>query len=122
MPGYTRLSCGLAVLALLLAQGCATTPSGRGATTGGVLGAGLGAIIGHQSGHQGEGAVIGAVLGAMTGAIAGDQVEKERTRHSVPVAVQRSSQPEARGHYEVHVLRSPSGERYEERVWVPDHK
>jgi hypothetical protein len=35
--------------------------------------------------------------------------------------VQHRVEPAPRGHYEMHVMTSPSGERYEEKVWVPHH-
>ncbi len=108
----------LAILSLLaattLAAGCNTTPTQDGAVVGGLLGAGAGAIIGNQSGHAGEGALIGAGAGALTGAIVGDQVDERRQR--------RNQAPPTRtqnGHYDVRIVRTPSGETYEERVWVP---
>lgn len=115
----------LSILALAaVASGCNTTPVQDGAILGGALGAGAGAIIGHQSGHQGEGALIGAGLGALTGAIAGDQVDEARNgnypqnRHTHP---QPSAAPvrTQQGHYDIRIVRTPSGETYEERVWVP---
>lgn len=108
----------------LLAAGCNTTPTQDGAILGGALGAGLGAIVGHQSGHQGEGALIGAGAGALTGAIIGDQVDEERHR-TYPQNRNTQAQPTAQpqrtqqGHYDIRIVRTPSGETYEERVWVP---
>jgi len=100
----------------ILGSACNTTPVQEGAVIGGMLGAATGAIVGHQSGKQGEGALIGAGLGALAGALVGDQVaEAGRGTHST---VPSASNPSC-GHYETRVLRSPSGERYEERVWVP---
>jgi len=101
-------------------SGCATTPVQQGAWTGGALGAGLGSIIGNQSGDAGEGALIGAGVGALTGALIADDNQYREPRYrapsrrvySVPVP------PRPRGHYETRVMRGPSGERYEERVWV----
>ena len=108
----------------LFAAGCNTTPTQDGAVLGGALGAGLGAIVGHQSGHQGEGALIGAAAGALTGAIVGDQVDEARNRtypqnqhtHPQPTAQPARTQ---QGHYDIRIVRTPSGETYEERVWVP---
>jgi uncharacterized protein YcfJ len=104
------------VAATLVASGCNTTPTQDGAVLGGALGAGAGAIIGNQSGHAGEGALIGAAAGALTGAIVGDQVDERRQRRyprqAAPVRTQK-------GHYDVRIVRTPSGETYEERVWVP---
>lgn len=104
------------VAVVLIAAGCNTTPTQDGAVVGGALGAGAGAIIGNQSGHTGEGALIGAAAGALTGAIVGDQVDERRQRryrqNPAPVRTQN-------GHYDVRIVRTPSGETYEERVWVP---
>lgn len=97
-----------------LIAGCNTTPTQDGAVVGGVLGAGAGAIIGNQSGHAGGGALIGAGAGALTGAIVGDQVDERRQRRnqSPPVRTQK-------GHYDIRIVKTPSGETYEEKVWVP---
>jgi uncharacterized protein YcfJ len=105
------------VSAGVLLAGCNTTPVQDGAVVGGALGAGLGAIVGHQSGRAGEGALIGAGAGALTGALVGDQYHKTPTTTYRKVPVQR--QVVARGHYETRLVRTPSGETYEERVWVP---
>ncbi len=120
---------GIGLMAVALVSGCQTTPTQQGAVLGGALGAGLGTIIGHQSGQQLEGALIGAGAGAVAGALIGDQVDERRspapqTAYVVeqrPVvreyrAVER--QP-VRGHYETRIVKSPGGETYEERVWVP---
>lgn len=121
MRKWTMLA--LAPVALILA-GCNTTPVQDGAILGGALGAGTGAIVGHQSGRQGEGALIGAGLGAITGAIVGDQVDQNRRGH-YPQARQAHPKPSAgaprteKGHYDIRIVRTPSGETYEERVWVP---
>jgi len=109
---------------MILASGCNTTPTQDGALLGGALGAGLGAVVGHQSGHQGEGALIGAGVGALSGAIIGDQVDQDRhrtypqNRHTHP---QPTTQPTRtqNGHYDIRIVHTPSGETYEERVWVP---
>lgn len=103
---------GIAASALVL-MGCQTRAQ-EGALVGGGLGAGAGAIIGSTSGHAGGGALIGGAVGAVSGAIIGDQVDR-RNRNQVPSPPQN-----VRGHYENRVVRSPSGETHEERVWVPD--
>ena len=114
--------CALAMVVGL--SGCETTPVADGAVIGTALGAGLGAIVGHQSGRQGEGALIGAGIGALGGAIAGNEVEarREGRYHRQPQPVQQApaSQPASTGRYETRIVRTPSGETYEERVWVPD--
>ena len=100
--------------------GCETTPVQQGALMGGALGAGAGAIIGNQvHGQGGSGALIGAAAGALTGAIVGDQVERSRHQAAV-VHAAPSPAPTVTGHYENRIVRTPSGETYEERVWVPD--
>ncbi len=106
----------LVVVAATLGLGCETTSTQEGAVVGGMLGAGTGAIIGHQTGHQGEGALIGAAAGALTGALIGDQVDREPGQ--APAV--RATRTVQRGHYETRVVTSPSGETYEERVWVHD--
>jgi len=123
---------GLAATALLLAVsivGCETTPTQDGAVVGGVLGAGAGAIIGNQSGNAGTGALIGAGAGALTGALVGDQVDEKRKRNAekaaataapAPAPAPAASEKVESGHYETRIVKSPSGETYEERVWVPD--
>lgn len=117
---------GLVLLGVTLA-GCETTSVQEGAVAGGLLGAGAGAIIGHQSGHKGNGALIGAAAGALTGALIGDQVDQRAKRGQVApapapthVAAPSYTQPAQTGHYENRVVRTPAGESYEERVWVPD--
>lgn len=122
----------LIILALTTAlvtsfAGCNTTPVQDGTVVGGLLGAGTGAILGHQVGKQGEGALIGAGIGALTGALVGDQVDKAgRQPAPAPIAAAppstayRSSAAPATGHYETRLVRTPSGETYEERVWVYD--
>jgi uncharacterized membrane protein YebE (DUF533 family) len=116
-------------LLLTLVVGCQTTPVQQGALMGGALGAGAGAIIGNQShGRGGEGALIGAGVGALTGALVGDQVDKAR-REGAASAQPAPAPPPApapapvaaqRGHYENRIVKTASGETYEERVWVPD--
>jgi hypothetical protein len=100
-----------------------------GTVVGGALGAGTGAILGHQVGKQGEGALIGAGIGALTGALVGDQIDKAGQRQATapppaPLPPQSSAYqsigPVRSGHYETRLVRTPSGETYEERVWVYD--
>lgn len=114
----------IVVLALIamLGAGCATASKGEGAALGGLLGAGLGAIVGNQSGHQGEGALIGAAAGAITGTAIASGNERAGARYT-----EKRSRPShtprtvtVRGHYEHRIVRAPSGETYEERVWVED--
>lgn len=116
----------LAIGVLALGVGCNTTPTQDGALLGGALGAGLGAIVGNQSGHGGEGALVGAGAGALIGAIAGDQVEQaQRREHAYHHQYRPAPAPApsgdrvVRGHYETRIVESPTGEVYEERVWVP---
>lgn len=129
------------VLVAIVLPGCATTHTGQdGAVIGGLLGATAGAIIGNQSGDAGEGALIGAGIGAITGGIIGDSQENTRYnrpyntteevvyRRPAPVVYEvrtvrtvRQSTPQRRaGHYETRLVRGPSGETYEERVWIYD--
>ncbi len=114
-------------LASMCLLGCSTTPAQDGAVLGGALGAGLGAIVGHQSGHQGEGALIGAGAGALIGAIMGDSTESRHSGHAPNNAYAGNhsdtrrmydSATPSEGHYESRVVTTPSGERYEERVWI----
>lgn len=117
---------GVALLGALLMAGCNTTPVQDGAILGGALGAGAGAVIGHQSGRQGEGALIGAGVGALTGALVGDQVDRSRRNNTVyhappPASAVRPIATPQRGRYETRLVRAPSGEVYEERVWVPQY-
>jgi outer membrane lipoprotein SlyB len=105
------------ILAAAFLAACETTPTQQGALWGGALGAGAGAIIGNQvHGHSGEGALIGAAAGALTGALVGDQVDQARRQGPPPAAPVRT----VRGHYENRIVRTPTGETYEERVWVQD--
>lgn len=119
------VSSTLAISSVIALAGCETSPRTDGALLGGALGAGLGAIIGHQSGHQGEGALIGAGAGALIGAIGGDQVEQSRRRTGYysqrPPAYQSAPPPSGPGHWELRQRQSPSGETYEERIWVPHY-
>lgn len=119
----------LATLALVgglavLSTGC-QTPA-EGAVYGGLLGAGTGALIGENSHHHaGQGALIGGAVGALSGAVVGNEVQKRREAQQRYSAVPPPPPPAAapapqRGHYETRLVRSPSGETYEERVWVPD--
>jgi len=119
-----------ALLVTAALAGCNTTPTQEGAVVGGALGAGLGAVIGNQShGRSGEGALIGAGVGALTGALVGDHIDDKRqgVRRVETVEYQTAPQPAAqpapveevqRGHYETRIVETPSGERYEERIWV----
>jgi uncharacterized protein YcfJ len=119
----TALPATFVAFTLIVGAGCNTTPVQDGMLLGGALGAGAGAIVGHQSGQQGEGALIGAGVGALAGALVGDQVGRGRTR-TVAVASRPVAQAPARsgaGHYEIRVVKGVSGERYEERVWVPHY-
>ena len=112
-----RILCYTVVLigATGLCVGCTTTQDG--AVAGGLIGAGLGAIIGNQSGHAGEGALIGAGAGAGIGAIVGNEVG--HSRHQRVYNDSRPAPPRQRGHYENRIVTTPSGEKYEERVWIP---
>ena len=124
------IAVAVTAIGLALATGCNTTPVQDGAVVGGALGAGTGAILGHQVGKQGEGALIGAGIGALTGALVGDQIDKAGQRQAAapPPAplpppqgtAYRSTGPTRSGHYETRLVRTPSGETYEERVWVYD--
>ncbi len=117
---------------LLAMPACRTTPTQDGAMAGAAVGAGAGAIIGHQSGKQGEGALIGAGIGAITGALIGDRVDERRDRRTAeprrvepapaPAPAPATTERREEGHYETRVVVSESGERYEERVWVPHNR
>jgi hypothetical protein len=116
------------IAALILAAGftgCTTTTGQNGGVVGGLMGAGLGAIIGHQSGDAGEGALIGAAAGAIAGGLAGDAIHKNRYTRTHEVRYVQTPPPppppptRSPGHWESRVVRSPSGELYEERVWIP---
>lgn len=104
------------LVVVALTSGCATTKDSS--ILGGALGAGLGAIVGNQSGHQGEGALVGAGAGALAGALLGHAIENAKTntrpRHTA------ADIPVERGHYVTRIVKTPSGETYEERVWVPE--
>ena len=122
---------GILPIALL---GCETTPVQQGALLGGAAGAGLGAIIGNQDGgHGGEGALIGAGAGALAGALIGDQVAQppRQTYQAAPQQqvyapppppppVSNHAVSSGRGHYENRIVRTPSGESYEQRIWIAD--
>jgi hypothetical protein len=107
------------LLACLTLMGCATTPVQQGALGLGAVGAGAGAIIGSTTGHAGEGALIGAGVGALTGALVGDAIE-----HSTPppqpvyYAPGPPPSPPVVGYWQTRVVTGPTGERYEQRVWV----
>ena len=125
MRGNTKLGIlSIAAVAVTLV-GCQTTPTQQGALTGALVGAGAGAIVGNQvHGQSGEGALIGAGLGALTGALVGDRVDEKRSRGSRQVYAPAQAPPPAQqpasssGHWETRTTRTPSGETYEERVWV----
>ena len=105
-------------MAPFIATSCQTS-AGRGALGAGAVGAGIGAVVGHNShGRTAEGAAIGAALGAATGAIAGHEVDKQRRQREATPPPRKSDK--VTGHYENRIVRSPNGEQYEERVWVPD--
>lgn len=118
------------LITVVALTGCTTTQSHDGAVLGGMLGATAGAIIGNQSGDAGEGALIGAGLGAISGALIGESQAKnsytyhEHRRVAAPTrtVVYESPAPPVRraGHYEVRLIRTETGETYEERVWVYD--
>ena len=126
---YKRIAAAvIAGLAMAGLSGCQTTPVQDGIVAGGLLGSAAGAIIGHQSGRQGEGALIGAGAGALAGALIGDDIARQQRYHA-PAHVGHyaparsyappvSAQP-TRGYYETRVVRGPTGETYEERVFVP---
>jgi len=108
---------GIVVFVLTaLVIGCNTTPTQDGAVVGGMLGAASGAAIGHQSGKQGEGALIGAGAGALIGALIGDRIDERGEARRVPAGAATIQS----GHYQTSIVTSPSGETYEERVWVPN--
>lgn len=131
-----RLFTIAAVVAGLALAGCETTATEDGALIGGALGAGTGAIIGHQTGHAGEGALIGAGIGALTGAIVGDAVgDTQKPVYVAPAPPPPPPQPVVRpmppprpapappvaGHYENRLVVTPSGDMYEQRIWVPHY-
>ncbi|NUM53059.1 MAG: glycine zipper 2TM domain-containing protein [Candidatus Hydrogenedentes bacterium] len=121
MFGNTNLKTICAFSAAAVLAGCQTTPTQQGALTGGLIGAGAGAIVGNQvDGKSGEGALIGAGLGALTGALIGDHVDEKRSRSQVyaPPQAPPPGQTSTSGHWETRVRTTPSGETYEERVWV----
>jgi surface antigen len=118
----------LAAVMVLGLSACQTTPVQDGIVAGGLLGSAAGAIIGHQSGRQGEGALIGAAAGALTGALIGDDIARQQRYHAPAhaghYAPPRAYAPPAtaqptRGYYETRVVRGPTGETYEDRVFVP---
>jgi len=115
----------LTLLVTFAGVGCYTTPTEQGALAGSAIGAGLGAIVGNQTGHGAEGALIGAGAGALSGALIGNAVDpdnqyRRRSRyHTAPAPPPPRPGYKVEGHYETRVVTAPSGERYEERVWVP---
>ena len=124
----------LAAFAAGVLSACNTTPVQDGVVAGGLLGSAAGAIIGHQSGRQGEGALIGAGVGALTGALIGDDIGRRQRYHApaptayyapaptyapAPAYAPPAATHATRGYYETRLVRAPSGETYEERVFVP---
>lgn len=121
MMRQTGFTLGVAASIIVVSlAGCQTTPTQDGMVVGGILGSGLGAIVGHQSGKQGEGALIGAGLGMLTGALIGDQVDEQRNRapRPEPVVLQEVNPAPEGGRWETRLMKTPSGEYMEERVWV----
>jgi len=112
------------VTGLLVSFAGCQTPT-QGAVTGAVVGAGTGAIIGDNSGKAGEGALIGGALGAVGGAIMGNENQRLNNQRQYAPATTPASRPVSppprvqQGHYETRIVTTPSGESYEERVWVP---
>ena len=118
-----QILCSALVACILILPGCNTTPVQDGVIAGGAVGAGLGAIAGSTMGKTGEGALIGAAAGAITGALIGDDIEKSTARQRVIYSSPAPPPPTLRSHsgrYEVRTVITSTGERYEERVWVPD--
>lgn len=112
-----RVLCFSLVLGLSATLGVGCTTTQDGAVAGSLIGAGLGAIVGNQSGHAGEGALIGAGTGAAIGAAVGHEVGHSRP-HRVYNAP-RQAPARSGGHYENRIVTTATGEKYEERVWVP---
>ena len=134
MKAKTLVVSALCLVVACAFSGCQTTPTQDGAMAGALLGSAAGAIIGHQSDHQGEGALIGAGAGAIAGALIGDAVDESR-RNARPQTYARpaapasqptfpaseptpATSPAQQGRYETRIMTGPSGEKYEERVWV----
>jgi len=113
-PLTLALAAASVVMLFVSLTGCQTRAQ-EGALLGGALGAGTGAIIGSTTGHAAGGALIGGAVGAFSGAIIGDQLDQANKRPAAPAPSNTT-----RGHYENRIVRTPSGETYEERVWVPD--
>jgi outer membrane protein OmpA-like peptidoglycan-associated protein len=76
--GITTVAAILALAALPLASGCATSPR---QTKGAIIGAGAGAVagglIGRASGSTAKGIIIGAAVGGATGALIGQRMDKQ---------------------------------------------
>jgi hypothetical protein len=128
---YGHATAALTLALGILLSGCNTTPVQDGLIAGGAVGAGLGAIAGDTMGKAGEGALIGAGVGAITGALIGDHIEKSTAPQPIVQAAplpppptvhlpSRSAVRPSSGRYETRTVLSPSGERYEEQVWVPN--
>ncbi len=120
MGRIKRLVMLLVIAGVALAgPGCATTKAPEGAMLGGVIGAATGAVVGHQTGHAGEGAAVGAAVGGLSGGIIGSQLERPASPNELQGAAPVAAP--VTGHYETRLVRSATGEYYEERVWVPDY-
>lgn len=122
-----------ALVGVSLFSGCASTHVQRYAVGGAALGSLTGAAIGSYNGNAGEGALIGAGVGALAGALIGDADERDARAFAeayppppppgrvVPATPPPLDPPVSqRGHWETRLMRGNNGERYEERVWVPD--
>lgn len=74
----TGVAAILAVAALPLATGCATSPKQtKGAIIGAGAGAAAGALIGRAAGSTAKGAIIGAAVGGAAGAVIGQRMDKQ---------------------------------------------
>lgn len=73
---------------LLIAMGCNTTKSQKGAVIGGTAGAVGGAIIGKAAGNKTLGTILGAAIGGSAGAIIGRNMDKqaEEIKNDIPGA------------------------------------
>ena len=74
----TRAAAVLALAALPLSVGCATSPrQTKGAIIGAGAGAAVGAAIGNAKGSTAKGAIIGAAVGGAAGAVIGERMDKQ---------------------------------------------
>lgn len=73
---------------VVIATGCKTTRTQRGAVIGAGAGAAAGAMIGKAAGNTGVGAIIGATVGGVAGAIIGKKMDKqaEEIKNQIPNA------------------------------------